>query len=61
MDAVQRYVNLAVNIAISVGVAVYLYDGWEAAMYTVVSFAVLNAIDAAFIYLDHKFRKKDVE
>lgn len=57
-DIAPLVINQIVNIAISVGVAIYYYDGWSAVMYFFVSFAILNAMDAAFRWVASKFQKE---
>lgn len=56
-DDMPKYVNFVLNVAISVGVGVYYYDGWAAALYAAASFAVLNTVDVALDFLRDKFRK----
>lgn len=50
--------NLVINVAISTGVAVYLYDGWDAVLYGLAYFALMNVMDAVIGVIQSKKKEE---
>lgn len=60
-DTTVRIVNLIINILLSVGGGIYLFDGWEAALFSLVAFAILNTGDALFDAIKAKWESRKHE
>lgn len=56
-DKTVLVINQALNVAISIGIATYYFDGWKAFAYFFVSFAIMNAVDAGLDWVRAKFSK----
>lgn len=57
---VALVINQGVNVAISLAIAVYFYDGWVDVTYgTLTAFAIMNLCDAAMALIARKFKKDD--
>lgn len=57
-DKAVVVVNQVLNVAISIGIATYYFDGWKAFGYFFVSFAIMNAVDAAMYWVADKLNRR---
>lgn len=56
-DKAALVLNQILNVILSIGIAVYYFDGWEAVAYFFVSFAIMNAVDAIADWVVSKFKR----